>query len=379
VTPVGSGGLALVIPSARREGGGDIWLAELLRHLGPDHAPLAVFEHDGELAAAAGDYGCAVEILPRPDGPGEDPLALAPALAAVLGRRSPEVTVFWSPRAQLYGSPAHRLAGQPGRTAWVQHVIPSRFWLHRKASMLPTDAVLCVSGAVRREQERLYPRWPVRVVHPGVDLAGGVLTRDAARAELGLDGPMPTVGVVGRVEPWKGQDVAVRMAALLRDRQVPVRLILLGQATSATWPEFGAEVRALVAELGLTERVDFVGHVVDVHRLLPALDVLMCASREEGFGVAVVEAMAAGVPVVATRCGGPEDVVEHGVSGLLVGSDDPEGLADAVELVVNRPDLAAWMAQRAHRAWSARFTGQRSAQRFWDAVTGLTATTRATT
>jgi glycosyltransferase involved in cell wall biosynthesis len=379
VTVTGSGGLAVVIPSARREGGGDVWLAELLRHLGPAHAPLAVFEHDGDLAALAADHGCAVEILPLLDGSADDPLALAPSVAVILGRRSPDVTVFWSPRAQLYGCPAHRFAGQPGRTAWVQHVIPSRFWLHLKASMLPTDAVLCVSGAVRREQERLYPRWPARVVHPGIDLAGGLLTRDAARAELGLEELTPTVGVVGRIEPWKGQDVAVRMAALLRDRQVPVRLVLLGQATSATWPKFGGEVRALVAELGLTKWVDFVGHVFDVHRLLPALDVLVCASREEGFGLAVVEAMAAGVPVVATQCGGPEDVVEHGVSGLLVGPNDPEGLADAVELVLNRSDLAAWLVRRARRTWSARFTGQRSAQRFWDAVTSLTAPSRTVT
>jgi len=77
--------------------------------------------------------------------------------------------------------------------------------------------------------------------------------------------------------------------------------------------------------------VVFTGYVRDVPAVLAALDVIVCASHEEGFGLAVVEAIAAGVPVVSTRCGGPDDVIEHGLTGLLVPVDDPLRLANVVE------------------------------------------------
>ena len=108
--------------------------------------------------------------------------------------------------------------------------------------------------------------------------------------------------------------------------------------------EFGAEVAVLAGRLGLVDRIRFTGHVRDVPAVLPALDVLVCASREEGFGLAVVEAMTVGIPVVSTRCGGPEDVLEHGVTGLLASSEHAVELADAVELLLVDPGVAAALA-----------------------------------
>lgn len=217
----------------------------------------------------------------------------------------------------------------------------------------------------------LYPQSPTHVLHPGIDLPDAV-SRETARARLGcpMTGPMtgPLIGVVGRVEPWKGQDLAVRMLADLAARVPAVRLVLIGQQRSATWPEFGAEVAALTHELGLADRVVFAGHIGDASALLSALDVLVCASREEGFGLAAVEAMAAGVPVVSTRCGGPEDVVEDGRTGLLVPAEDPGRLAHAVERVLSDHGLAADLVIRARDAWRARFTARRSAENLLRAV-----------
>jgi glycosyltransferase involved in cell wall biosynthesis len=365
-------GLAFVVPSARREGGGDMWLDQLLGHLGPVEAPLVVFEHDGELADAAIGHDCTVEVLPRLTGaPDGLPLRLAPILARVLRRFRPSVTLFWSARAQAYGSRAHDLAGGLGRTAWVQHVMPSTFWVHRQAAELPTDAVVCVSTAVARQQSRLYPRWPTRVVHPGVDLSAQTQTRRAVRAALGVDESTLLVGVIGRVEPWKGQDLAVRMTALLWQRGLPVRLLLVGQAVSPTWPQFAGEVRGLVAQLELTDQVTFTGHLKNIPLTLPALDVAVCASREEGFGLALIEAMACGVPVVATRCGGPEDIIDNGVSGILVAADDPAELAQAVELLLRTPQVAERLAAQGRRVWSARFTAGRSAHTLRQVVAEL--------
>lgn len=338
-----------------------MWLDGLLRHL-PELGvcPLVVFEQHGELVETASAHGCRPVVA--------DPSALA----GVLRSTSPEVTVFWSPWAQLYGSAAHRAAGTPGRTAWVQHVLPSSFWLHRDASALPTDLVLCVSSAVSRLQHAFYPQSPTRVLHPGIDLPE-VESRETARARLGCPATGPLIGVVGRVEPWKGQDLAVRMLAELAARAPALQLVLIGQQHSPTWPEFRAEVAALGHGLGLADRVVFAGHVDDASALLPALDVLVCASREEGFGLAAVEAMAAGVPVVSTRCGGPEDVVDDGRTGLLVPAENPVRLAYAVERVLSDHGLAADLVIRARETWRAQFTARRSAENFLRAVTDVAA------
>jgi glycosyltransferase involved in cell wall biosynthesis len=199
--------LVLVVPSARREGGGDVWLDGLLRH------------------------------LPQ------------------LGFRPVVVFVAAGPAVRIGGPPG---CGGPGRTAWVQHVIPSDFWLHRAASALPTDVVLCVSSAVERRQRELYPQHPTRVVHPGIE-ACDALPQTEARARLGCAAHASLIGVVGRIEPWKGQDLAIRMLAELVARERHVHLVLLGQRRSSTWPEFGEQVATLARELRVADRVTFTG------------------------------------------------------------------------------------------------------------------------
>lgn len=363
--------LALVVPSARREGGGDIWLDQLLCHLpalGP--SPLAIFETDGELAERAAGYGCGTAVLTGDRVNTSDVAQLVRPLAAVLRSARPDVTVFWSPRAQLYGAHAHRAAGRPGLTAWVQHVLPSEFWIHREAAARPTNLVLCVSRAVQRGQQRLYPRWPTAVVHPGIDGDAIGLHSSPVTRRRSTDGPV--IGIVGRVEPWKGQDLAVRMLAELATAGVAARVVFIGERASPTWPDFAGEVDHLIAEHGLGVQVSFTGHLRDVRGALAELDVLVCASREEGFGLAIVEAMQAGVPVVATRCGGPEDIVEDGVSGLLVPAEDPAALATAVRRVVDNPGLADALRLAARSRWCERFTATVSARTFYATVAALT-------
>lgn len=154
--------------------------------------------------------------------------------------------------------------------------------------------VICASRAVQARQEHLYPGRATAVVHPGVDVPGQPLTRQAARHALGIGEEGTAVGVVGRIEPWKSQDIAVRMLARLKD--ATCTLALIGDRDSASWPGFTPEVDALAAGLGVAGRVVFTGHRDDASRLLPGLDVLVCASREEGFSLAVLEATASGVP-----------------------------------------------------------------------------------
>lgn len=353
----------VVVPSAARRGGGDVWLAQLLATLSPGQIDLlAIFETPGELVGDARAAGHRAAVL---DVHGDDLERFSAPLAHVLDREHPDVTVHWSPRAHVYAAPARQMVGMgDGPATWVQHVISSRFWLHELANDLPADAVACVSSAVALANRRLHPERRTVLLHPGVDPGSERVGRAVARRALGVPLEEFVIGVVGRVEPWKGQDIAVRALALLRQAGLAVHCLFVGDDRSPSWPEFAGVVRVLVAELGLSPHVTFTGHLPTTSAPLAAIDALVCASREEGFGLAVVESMASTVPVVATRCGGPEDILTDGLDGLLVRAEDHTALATAVVALVEDRSLAARIAIAGRRTWSRRFTARLGAERF---------------
>jgi glycosyltransferase involved in cell wall biosynthesis len=350
-----------------------VWLAQLLETLAPRQIDLlVVFEESGELADLASAAGHRVFVLGRTLAACEADLdTLVEPLARVLAREDPQATVHWSPRAHVYGARARQVTGRNDPMAWVQHVIPSDFWLHRLANAYPAQAVLCVSSAVADAHRRLYPDQPAVVLHPGVSGSPASPDRAEARASLKLPCDALLVGVVGRVEPWKGQDVAVHAVHRLREQGLPAHAVLIGEAHSPTWPTFASEVKTLIVELGLGRHVSFTGHLAAPTDALAALDVLVCSSRQEGFSLGVAEGMAAGIPVVATRCGGPEDLIDDGVNGLLVPSEDPAALAEAVARLAKDSTLARGLAAAGRVTWAGKFTSRHAAERFLAFAQGL--------
>lgn len=203
------------------------------------------------------------------------------------------------------------------------------------------DAVVAVShGVAERLLDGGVSRARVHVIPNAWSRGEVALPRDAARRELGLDDGEYRVGWVGRFSAEKGPDVLVRAMALLRD--LPLTATMLGVG-----PELD-RVRTEVGRLGIADAVLLPGAVPDAARLMSAFDVFVLSSRTEGTPIALFEAMAAGVPVVATRVGGVPEVV--GEEGMLVPSDDAQALAAAIRAVLDDTAAAAARAARArHR------------------------------
>ncbi len=205
------------------------------------------------------------------------------------------------------------------------------------------DEVVAVSHAVaatiRPPSLLAAASWPtVGVVHHGIDPAGrpsGPAARAAARATLGLGQDEEVVGCVANFAPKKGHDVLVDAFAALRARRPSLRLVLVGFGPSEQ------EVRAHVRRRGVADATLFTGDRDDVADLLPAFDVFALASRHEGFGLVVLEAMAAGVPVVATTVDGLPEAVGSDAAGRLVAPGDADALAEAIEEVLADPAAAA--------------------------------------
>ncbi len=120
-------------------------------------------------------------------------------------------------------------------------------------------------------------------------------------------------------------------------------------------PERGS-LAELAKSLGLADRVLFTGYQSAIPDLMAAMDVLVCPSRIESFGIVGVEALASGVPAVATRVGGIPDYIEHEVHGLLVDSDDVEGMSRAIGHCLKNPDEARAMAERGNRRVRAEYS-----------------------
>jgi D-inositol-3-phosphate glycosyltransferase len=209
--------------------------------------------------------------------------------------------------------------------------------------MACADAICVSSSEEARQLTRLYGEVPGRleIVAPGVEHAFfGPGERRGARRALGL-GDHPVLLFVGRIQPLKGVDVAVRALAEL-DRPDAV-LVIVGGASGVAGEEEVEKIVALVDELGLGDRVRFVPP--QPHHLLSsyyrAADVVLVPSRSESFGLVALEAAACGTPVVASAVGGLLTLVDHGHTGFLVPGRDPEVFAlYADELLSN--DYLAW-------------------------------------
>jgi glycosyltransferase involved in cell wall biosynthesis len=175
---------------------------------------------------------------------------------------------------------------------------------------------------------------------------------------------------VARLRREKGHDVLLDAFALVR-REVPTaRLVLVGDG------EFAASVRAQVTAMGLGESVVFAGVVPDVWPYLAEADVFALASRSEAFGIAVVEAMAAGLPIVASASGGIPELVEPGVSGDLFPPGDHRVLASHLVRLLRSPERRAAMGQAA-RVAAAGHRRERAVERYMELYEQMLAGTAA--
>ncbi len=224
---------------------------------------------------------------------------------------------------------------------WETHRLPTRLlnrWTSRwdAVDYAVTDEVrLSMRGAAGRR---------VTTLRHGIEVAGAAALRAeraAVRAELGLSPDELVVVTAANFRPQKDYPGLLRAARLLADREVPVRIVAIGQG-----PQEG-DIRALSAELGLEGRVILTGFRDDAVRVMAACDVFTLASQWEGLPVALMEALAVGLPVVATAVGGVAEQMRDEVDALLVPPNDPEALAAAIERVVADPVLRARLAAAA--------------------------------
>ena len=294
-------------------------------------------------------------------------VATVSRLAKIMRARRPDLILNWMGKAHLYGAPAALLAGMGDRVLWWQHGIPERHWLDRCATMLPAVAVGASSNVSALAQERMFPSRPTFVVAPGAHPPAA----DREAALLEIPAGMPVVGIVGRLQPWKGQGRLLEAQALLRERGVLAHTLIVGGDAHGLSPAYAQSLPRLIDRLELGGAVTMAGQVVDAGPYIEQMDVLVNASEAEPFGIVLLEAMARGVAVVAVGSGGPAELIEHRKTGVLARSGDPASLADALESVLVSADLRDAIARAGHERYVESFTDVAMRRRFFESLEAL--------
>ncbi|AWT46612.1 MULTISPECIES: glycosyltransferase family 4 protein [Streptomyces] len=327
--------------------------------------PTIVTGRGERLLGVAREAGIEVVVEPAlvsPVSPADDVRALH-RLTRLFARRRFDVVHTHSAKAGALGRLAAHRTGVP-RIVHTFHGLPYHEFesaarrglyagIERRLGRC-TDVALCVGTAVSVEVVRRGLVAPERVRTIGVPVAQDApvktpAARSRARAALGLTGPGPVVGAVGRLAYQKHPEAFVRALAALRHRPGLTGVWLGGG-------ELAGEVSRLAERDGAP--VLFPGERADVPDLLPAFDVFALPSRYEGLPVAVVEAMVCGIPVVATAVNAVPDVVVPGRTGLLVPPQRPDALARAVAHLLDHPREAARMVAEARARIDDRFTAK---------------------
>ncbi|MFP4029188.1 MAG: glycosyltransferase [Candidatus Brocadiia bacterium] len=274
-------------------------------------------------------------------------------------------------KAGFLGTLAAKIAGIPriiytphghifARSAQIPNVSDSPMWLLffilRWLAEQCADRVVALTEHDKWEQVRLHlaPAHKYAVVHDGINTErfarADPAETESALKELGADRFDPLIGSVGRLSPEKGfQDLIEAMGQVMR-REPDAGLLLVGEGPLRSELEQKAKTE------GLQDRVVFAGHREDIPELLSGMDVFVLPSHYEALGLVLIEAMAAGIPVVATRVGGVPGVLRDGKEGLLVPSHDPKAMSETILSVAVDEKLAAKLADNARRRADRLFT-----------------------
>jgi glycosyltransferase involved in cell wall biosynthesis len=251
--------------------------------------------------------------------------------------------------ARLALPDARRIVYTPNCFAFAAGFGPARaaYWSVEQALVPRTGALVAASEWERRQARALLGAGPrMHTIPNGVPPARTDVEVHPALARLRESG-RPVAGFLARLEPQKDPLTLVEAAASLRsDAQV----VIAGDGA------LEEDVRAAIARLGLAERVHHIPFEGPVERYLTGFDLYVLPSRWESLPIAVLEAMAAGLPVLATDVGGTSEAVDDGVTGRLVPSGDPAALARAIDALLAEPDTLRALGDAGRARWSERFS-----------------------
>jgi glycosyltransferase involved in cell wall biosynthesis len=312
-----------------------------------------IIEDDVEAAKAQGVKVIALPAMVRSIRPLKDFRALI-SLVWLISKEKPDIVHTHSSKAGILGRLAAKIAGVPYIVHTPHgHVFYGHFgilaskiflWVERIFSKF-TDRMVALSNGEKNDYVKLTVCPPEKLfkIHSGVDLKQFMQpngNRVEKRRSLGLDQNGAVIGFVGWLLPIKGPAYLLKAMAHIWPDHPTASLVMVGKG------ELDVDLRAQALRMNANGKVKFLGWREDIDEIMPVFDLLVLPSLNEGMGRVLVEAMAAGKPVVASEVGGIPDLVKHGETGYLVRPADEKALANGIKKLLNDPERAGQMGQR---------------------------------
>jgi glycosyltransferase involved in cell wall biosynthesis len=380
----------LYLDHTAKIGGGELALVNLLRHLDRNLvSPFVLLFMEGPLLERLG--GCAEThvislsdsvLKARKDRLGWRSLFLVQPIWLVLvqiwrvarfaRRMNVDLIHTNSLKADIIGGIAAKISGIP--VIWhVRDRIEADYLpafvvrVFRFLSRTLPDFVIANSSATLATLQ-LNGKRKGAAIASGIDASGRIrVVHDGCNVEFSQDvtpsrNSTMRIGLIGRISPWKGQHIFIRAAALLHRNHPEARFEIIG-APLFSEREYEAHLHKLCEQLGLEHSVKFVGFVEDVSGHIAQLDIVVHASTTgEPFGQVIIEGMAEQKPIIATNGGGVPEIVEDGITGLLVPMGDAPRMAEAIDYLLTHPDVATEMGIRGRERVQTHFTIQKTAR-----------------
>ncbi|WP_193196058.1 glycosyltransferase [Nostoc sp. MG11] len=361
----------VVMPLAEQKGGGEMMLWDLMhqgRNAGVEW--LVIFLEDGPMVEQVKSLGIDTRIVKS--GRLRQVHRFITAvfqIAAIARRERADMIVNWMWITHISGGLAAMLAGLPA--VWYQLEVPSdKTWLVRLATLIPARAIVTLSKDGKQAQAQIWPHRPTPLVYPGVALdrfePAALPSAEEARRKLDLPLHGPLIGIVGRLQRWKGMHVLVQAMPQVLQKYPDAHCVVVGGKHDLE-PDYEEFLKAEIAALGLKERVIMAGLQRNIPEWVQAMDVFVHASDKEPFGIVIIEAMALGKPIIAGNAGGPTEIITDGVNGLLTPYGDADKLAIAILRYLDEQEFAQDVGLAA-RQRACDFSTQRYAQNFINTI-----------
>jgi L-malate glycosyltransferase len=259
-------------------------------------------------------------------------LVSAQQLAGIIRREKIDVMPAHVARDYTFCGLAARMARPVRYFLTRHHFNPIKSNALYEWALGEAQALIAVSESVRGQLATAFPKLIDRVVviPNWIDTRSQSMSREEARTRLGIGRPL-AAGIIGQLTPLKRQDLFIRAAVkLIKEKKLKdAEFLVIGEAGPDDG-EYDTRLRELVKKTGVEDYVRLIGYVDGLPKWLAALDIVAVVSRNEGFSLALVEAMAAGCAVIATRAGGMAEIVKDGVTGMLIEPDNEAALIDAL-------------------------------------------------
>lgn len=288
--------------------------------------------------------------------------------------RSNEIQIVHAHLARDYPLAALAASRSTARLVLTRHVMFPLGRVH-KLTLRNVARIIAVSRAVGEalREQRIFPAAKVCVIHNGIDV--DLFAQARARSTAAKGAPL-RVGTIGELSPVKSQTDLVRAAQQICAARDDIEFVIAGEDRSRA-ADSRTALENLIHESGLARRVHLLGWIDDLPSLLGSIDVFVSTSRSESFGLAMVEAMASRVPVVATASAGATEIIEPNVTGRLVPIGDARALADAItgllENATERRQLSDAAEKRVRKEFSAEVMVEKTEQLYREVLDQATA------